>query len=89
MNKKFDLLMNKLTYLGYDEIVDALSKGQVLRLSDQQQLILIDVSVCLKFAEQSFNSERVKNALVQVSTSGWGRESETTEPGLIQPLMNL
>ncbi len=89
MTTEFESLVQKLNKAGHDEIATALKKGQVGKLNGRQRMILADASICVKMASRSFGSRRLKGAMVEVTTSGWGREPELTEPGVIQPLMNL
>ncbi len=89
MNTKLDLLVQKLVAIGHGEIAVALRKGRVGMLNDRQKMVLTDASNCIRMEKVGLDEQRVKNALVEVTSSGWGREPESTEPGWIQPLMNL
>jgi hypothetical protein len=89
MATESESLVQRLNKAGHDEIARALRKGQVGTLNGRQRMILADASICVKMARRSFDSRRLKGAMLAVTTSGWGREPELTEPGVIQPLMNL
>ncbi|SEA22693.1 hypothetical protein [Marinobacterium iners] len=89
MNFELEQLIRTLAEAGHNEIVSALRKGRIEKLSDRQKMLLADASTCIRMARTRPDERRVKNALVEVTSSGWSREAETTEPGLIQPLMNL
>ncbi|MCW8884899.1 MAG: hypothetical protein OQK12_06545 [Motiliproteus sp.] len=89
MTTEFESLVQKLNKAGHDEIATALRKGQVGTLNGRQRMILADASICLKMVRRSSDLRRLKGAMVEVTTSGWGREPELTEPGVIQPLMSL
>ncbi len=89
MATQFELLMQKLKKEGHVEIAKALRRNQADKLSDQQRMILADASICIRMAHRLPDAHRLRNSLVGVTSSGWGREPEITEPGLIQPLMNL
>ena len=84
-----DFLIYRLNQDGHSQIALALQSGKTETLTAREKMILVEASISAKAAMNSVNTVRLRNALVEVTTSGWGGESDSTEPGLIQPLMNL
>ncbi|MET4695166.1 hypothetical protein [Endozoicomonas lisbonensis] len=83
-------LINLLNKSGHKKIADALAKGKSDSLTTKEKEILIfHAAKAKREVNCKLDSALVQSALVQVTSSGWGRESETTEAGVIQPLMNL
>ena len=67
---------------GHHDICEALTDGTTPRLSDDRKQVLNDAAFKVRSANVA-SAEVLRNALVEVSTSGWGNESETTLPGAV------
>jgi hypothetical protein len=80
-----DKLIDYLRLQGQTELATAVIQGTQNSLSPAQK----DMLRFSAFQLRKEAARRVQDALVEVSASGWGREKDTTTPGLIQPLMAL
>lgn len=75
---------------GFPELADAVKARRVPELDDDEKEIVRTYSQRVRVdAPTKLDPTTVQNALLQVTTSGWGKEPETTLPGSIQPLMQL
>ncbi len=82
------LLISALNNDGYPEISAAVSNGTSDNLSQEQKNLLMEYASKVR-TEFERSRPDIRNSLVEVSTSGWGNEPETTTPGAIQPIMAL
>jgi hypothetical protein len=73
-------LYETLSADGHHDICKALIDGKTPRLDDDRKQVLTDAAAKVRSANAP-SEETLRNALVEVSTSGWGNESETTLPG--------
>lgn len=73
--------------LPYAQLVRILDNASALGLNERERQEF-DMARQIKAGEIP-DPARIANAMAVVTTSGWGKEPETTLPGVIQPEMNL
>lgn len=79
-----------LTAEEFPELAEAVLTRRVPELDDEERTIIDAFAQRVRLvAPTVLNPTTVQNSLVQVTTSGWGKESDTTLPGAIQPLMQV
>lgn len=81
-------LIEKLNTNGYQDIAMAVINGKTNSLSAEKQRILIEYGNKVR-RTFDMNSKKLERSLIEVTTSGWGNEPESTTPGAIQPIMAL
>lgn len=85
-----DRLAELLDLNDYPELALAVRERRVPSLCAEDRAVI----ACYAFQVRSFtpvavNAEKLTEALVVVTTAGWGDKAETTLPGPVQPLMEL
>lgn len=85
-----DRLAELLDLNDYPELALAVRERRVPSLCAEDRGVI----ACYAFQVRSFtpvavNAEKLTEALVVVTTAGWGDKAETTLPGPVQPLMEL
>lgn len=83
-----EALIEKLNANGYQDIVQTINKGGANSLTAEKKRILIEYGDQVRRIFD-LNSKMLEQSLIEVTTSGWGNEPESTTPGAIQPIMAL
>lgn len=83
-----EALIEKLNASGYQDIVQAINKGDSNSLTAEKKRILVEHGDQVR-RTFDLNSKMLEQSLIEVTTSGWGNEPESTTPGAIQPIMAL
>lgn len=83
-----DILIEKLDANGYQDIARAVIKGDSNSLTAEKKKILMEYGNQVRRTFE-LNSKMLEQSLIEVTTSGWGNEPESTTPGAIQPIMAL
>ncbi len=83
-----EVLIEKLNASGYQDIVQAVNKGDSNSLTAERKKVLIEYANQVR-RTFDLNSKMLEQSLIEVTTSGWGNEPESTTLGAIQPIMAL
>lgn len=85
-----DRLAELLDLNDYPELALAVRERRVPSLCAEDRALIACYALQVRsFTPVAVNAEKLTEALVVVTTAGWGDKAETTLPGPVQPLMEL